>query len=172
MTKIEALTEKFNNLSVADQVYIHNEYCEAVNDYDRRVEYMDCFDEIWGDSEPYWIACRVFYGDFNPNHEFYYLNGYGNFVSFDYADDKNSPINVDEIVDWMIEGNFSEFEDYIGSDYLLDEFVAEKLPDEDTIFVFEKIEKICEEETFDVLADDWDDLAKAYFSFDYTNEGE
>ena len=30
----------------------------------------------------YWLACRIFYGDFNPNDDYFNFNGCGNLQSF------------------------------------------------------------------------------------------
>lgn len=42
---------------------------------------MDVFNEIMSGQEPEWIAQRIYFGDFNPMHEFFRYNGYGNLES-------------------------------------------------------------------------------------------
>lgn len=70
---------------------------------DDRYYSMDELDEFYGGTEPSEILRRAFYGhdadtthddengrtiygEFNPNREYFYYNGYGNLVSSDYKD--------------------------------------------------------------------------------------
>ena len=70
---------------------------------DNRYYFMDDLDEIYTNELPTEILCRAFYGrdddtwttdsngdkiygEFNPNREYFYYNGYGNLVSADYKD--------------------------------------------------------------------------------------
>ena len=65
---------------------------EAVERWDGTLEHLeyydmyDDFNELMGDNEPLWITQRVFYGDFNPNHDYFGFDGYGNLVSYDVFD--------------------------------------------------------------------------------------
>lgn len=77
---------------------IFNECIEELDSYngylgDNRYYFMDDLDEIYRNELPTEILCRAFYGkdddtngEFNPNREYFYYNGYGNFVSSDYKD--------------------------------------------------------------------------------------
>lgn len=74
------------------------EAIEQVDNYtgclgDDRCYNMERLDEFYGDVEPFDILYRAFYGYdgddsgcFNPAAKYYYLNGYGNFVSTDHKD--------------------------------------------------------------------------------------
>ena len=95
------IASKLLELETKDIVPIHNEYCEVMGYEDNRVEYMDSLDDIFCDTTPLNIAMRIFYGDFNPNDNFFTFNGYGNLVSFDYYDDSNSPIEISELAEWL-----------------------------------------------------------------------
>lgn len=69
---------------------------------DERAELMEYLDEFFQGTAPSEILMRVFYGhdddswhdkngekiygEFNPNRNYFYLNGYGNLVSTDYKD--------------------------------------------------------------------------------------
>jgi hypothetical protein len=91
-----------SNLSDGDKIWLWNNYCDETNSIDYNVYSMDDLDEILADMKP-WDAIRAaFYGDFNPNHNYWRFNGYGNLESFDYADDY---VDVDEMVDYIIEDN-------------------------------------------------------------------
>ena len=81
------------------------EELDSYNGYlgDDRYYYMDELDELYNSTEPSEILRRAYYGrdddtyttdesgnriygEFNPNREYFYFNGYGNFVSSDYKD--------------------------------------------------------------------------------------
>ena len=62
------------------------EMVQEVNGYNGDLEHlefydMECFNELMDSLEPEEIARRVFFGDFNPNHEYFKFNGYANLES-------------------------------------------------------------------------------------------
>lgn len=87
---------------------VFNDCIEELDNYngylgDNRYYFMDDLDEIYQNELPTEILCRAFYGrdndtwtidkegnitygEFNPNREYFYYNGYGNLVSSDYKD--------------------------------------------------------------------------------------
>ena len=87
---------------------IYNNCIEELDGYngylgDNRYYPMDELNEFYRDSDPLEILYRAFYGqdddtwttdstgnktygEFNPNREYFYYNGYGNLVSSDYKD--------------------------------------------------------------------------------------
>ena len=65
---------------------------------------MDLFDEFMEGQSPLWIAERIFYGDFNPNDEYFMFNGCGNLVSYDeWEANKECKEYIDEIIDALID---------------------------------------------------------------------
>ena len=53
----------------------------------------------------------AFYGDYNPSHAYFTFNGYGNLQSFEYLDSDSSPIDVEELAQWLIsEDKLSEYD--------------------------------------------------------------
>lgn len=126
----EQLNELLESLCVRDLVYLHNEYCSATNGFDDVVYIMDEFDEIIGGQDPWWIACRVFYGNFNPNDDFFGFSAYGNLVSFDEYTLKDH-IYIEDIVDYITDNMDNLFNDEVQE--ILDEWQAmedrEKLED-------------------------------------------
>ena len=84
---------------------------------DYRIEDMEFLDEFYQGTEPTEILMRAFYGhdndtwheengekvsgEFNPNRDYFYFNGYGNFVSTNYKDYRNflDDYFVKEIID-------------------------------------------------------------------------
>ena len=87
---------------------IFNDCMEELDSYngylgDNRYYSMDELNEFYRDTEPLEILYRAYYGrdddtwttdsngnkiygEFNPNREYFYYNGYGNLVSSDYKD--------------------------------------------------------------------------------------
>ena len=103
------------------------EELDSYNGYlgDDRYYCMDELDELYNGTEPSEILFRAYYGhdddtyttdasdnktygEFNPNREYFYFNGYGNLVSSDY---KDYSAHLDE---WAIEA-MSENRYYIDS---------------------------------------------------------
>lgn len=85
--KVETIKNIIEGMDESDAVALHNEYCYETNDYDDEIIEMERFDEICEGMTPSDIANHIFYGDFNPNHEYFHYNGYGNFESTDYPTD-------------------------------------------------------------------------------------
>ena len=62
-----------------------------INSWDFSLEHlqvyqMEDFNEIMEGYEPLEIANRIYFGDFNPNHEYFRFNGYANLESLDKYD--------------------------------------------------------------------------------------
>lgn len=85
--KIEAIKNIIEDMDASDAVAFHNKYCYETNDYDDEIIDMERFDEICEGMTPSDIANHIFYGDFNPNHEYFHYDGYGNFESTNYPTD-------------------------------------------------------------------------------------
>ena len=65
---------------------------------------MDLFDDYMEGQSPTWIANRIFYGDFNPNDEYFIFNGCGNLVSYDERGaNKECEEYINEIIDALID---------------------------------------------------------------------
>ena len=98
--KIEAIKNIIACMGESDAVALHNEYCYETNDYDDEIIEMERFDEICEGMTPSDIANHIFYGDFNPNHDYFHFNGYGNFESTNYPTDWIYPGDIArEVVD-------------------------------------------------------------------------
>lgn len=79
---------------------------EAVDDYDGylgddRYYSMWDFDEMFSSTSPSDLAKMIYFGDFNPNHDYFRFNGYGNLESNEYKDysDYIDGYAMDEIID-------------------------------------------------------------------------
>lgn len=101
---IEQLKQDDSNLLQA-----YSEY-SAENGYDSVYDNDD--DSINRMFENTHDALRAaFYGDYNPSHAYFTFNGYGNLQSFEYLDSDSSPIDVEELAQWLInEDKLSEYD--------------------------------------------------------------
>lgn len=98
--KVEAIKNIIEDMDDSDAVALHNEYCYETNDYDDEIIEMEIFDEICEGMTPSDIANHIVYGDFNPNHDYFHFNGYGNFESTDCPTDWIYPGDIArEVVD-------------------------------------------------------------------------
>ena len=87
MTREEAIRNYVEQLTGDDLAQL----LQHMNGYDGCFEEstyydMDSFDEIMSNCMPMEIAQRIFFGDFNPNDEFFRFNAYGNLESAEWAD--------------------------------------------------------------------------------------
>ena len=85
--KVEAIKNIIEDMDGSDAVALHNEWCYKTNNYDDEIIEMERFDELCEGMTPIDIANHIFYGDFNPNHNYFRYNGYANFESTDYPTD-------------------------------------------------------------------------------------
>ena len=86
---------------------------------------MDDFDEIIGEGyTPTELAQRIFFGDFNPNDDFFYFNSYANLESIhEYEMSDHFEIIIDEIVDSMLYNYSDLYIDNEGLDNLVNEYL-------------------------------------------------
>lgn len=110
MSKVEELKDEILEYFENNEEEF-NEVIEDLDSYcgylgDDRYYYMEDLDEIYHDQPATEILYRAFYGhdgdtwstdsrgdrtygEFNPNREYFYFNGYGNLVSTDFKDYSN-----------------------------------------------------------------------------------
>jgi hypothetical protein len=116
-------------MDISELLQLHNNYCDAVNGFDDYIYSMDDLNELCSGQDAFWITCRVFYGEFNPNDDYLTFNGYGNFISFNEWKAKDY-IYTDDIIDYIIDNNDSLYNDEIQD--LLDEYEAINESEDDT----------------------------------------
>jgi hypothetical protein len=100
MIDLEKVKETIDDLSTEAQVALWNEYCEANNYMDDYIEHNNP-NELFIGLTPEEILDRVHLGGKYSNLDVYAtMDGYGEYVSFDYADDDNSPFDLDSVAQW------------------------------------------------------------------------
>mgnify|MGYP003307885407 CR=1 FL=1 len=147
-----------SNWSSSAIINAWNRYCEDNNDPDSMVEYMDSFNELFDGMTPTEIAERVSHGSFCSGDDYWCFNAYGNIKTFSYWDDSDSPVDIYDVAEWLIDNGDSDTEE-IDTDDLAEGFLDEYFPDDDRDKMEHLIDIYCEEECFDILTEDWDDLA-------------
>lgn len=87
MTREQAITTYVTSLNGDDLTYL----LQHMNAYDGCFEEatyydMDEFDEFMSNYTPMEIAQMIYFGEFNPNDEYFRFNAYGNLESADWPD--------------------------------------------------------------------------------------
>ena len=104
MTREQAIRTYVENLSKDELM----ELLQHMNGYDGCFDYisyynMDEFDELMFNYSPLQIAQMIFFGDFNPNDEYFRFNGYGNLESANWGDVVAEAEDlVDDILDHLV----------------------------------------------------------------------
>ena len=104
MTREQAITTYVENLSKDKLV----ELLQYMNDYDGCFDDcvysdMDEFDDFMWNYSPMQIAQMIFFGDFNPNDDYFRFNGYGNLESANWLDvEAEAEDLVDDIIDQLV----------------------------------------------------------------------
>lgn len=157
MNKAKAIEIQMKTWSTADLIAKWNEMCEDKNYSDDMVYNMEDFDEYLNDMTQsegaWWLACRVFYGGFNPSDDYFMFNGYGNLISFDYWEDEHSPICISELAEWAADGRGDDWE--IDEEELMDAFIEEYYPNNDA--ALHAVHSLHDDCT-DFFEEDWDDI--------------
>ena len=109
MTKEKRLIDYINSMNTDEIVALHNDYCAAAGYEDDRIYSMDELDELLEGRTPTDILSMGFYGDFRPQHDFCWFNGYGNLESADHIADM--PIFAIDIANYILSN-----EDSLGND--------------------------------------------------------
>ena len=111
---METLMEIIQAIQAADSdtlMEINNRYCQAINNPDGEIYTADQFDEIMQTfGSPSQIANRVHFGNWNPGHEYFTFDGYGNIEGFYSLDADNLPDSINTVATY-IENNPDEFSD-------------------------------------------------------------
>lgn len=140
MTREQAIRNYVEQLNGDDLTYL----LQHMNGYDGCFEEatyydMEEFDEFLSGRTPMEIAQMIFFGDFNPNNDYFRFNGYGNLESADWpdvvaeAEDLESDI-IDHLVHYY--SGYTPWPDlddlvYADEDTLFNEDFEEILDDED-----------------------------------------
>ena len=157
MNKIDAIIDIIkSNWSTDELVNAWNLRCEKKGYMDEFIENMSSFDEIFQNLSPLEIIDRVRGCNFCTGDDYFAFNGYGNLESFSYAEDY-SRFSYEELAEYLVD-NGDSLTTKVDTDELLESFIYEYFDHYDFDQIKCVIETYMENNTFDLLMDNWDDL--------------
>lgn len=87
---------------------------------------MDDFDMVMEGYTPTELAQRIFFGDFNPNGDYFFFNGYANLESiYEWEMEDHFEMIIDEVVDSMIYNYDDLYIDDVNLNRLVGEYLEE-----------------------------------------------
>lgn len=157
MNKIDAIIDIIkSNWSTDELVNAWNLRCEKKEYMDEFIEDMSFFDEIFQNLSPLEIVDKVRGCNFRTEDDYFAFNGYGNPESFSYIEDY-SRFSYDELAEYLAD-NGDSLTKNVDTDELLESFIYEYFDNYDFDQIKCVIETYMENNTFDLLMDNWDDL--------------
>ena len=99
-TRRDAISGYIRDLRDYEQVNLWNDYCEAQDCCDSQIWCMEEFDDLFYGRSPLEIV-RSLDGSFNPNHAWFYFDGWGDACSTDHPE--NEIIQQDDIAEYIDE---------------------------------------------------------------------
>lgn len=108
---MKKFTTYLSDMTFADLAYIWNEYASE-NGYEQIYDSIEEFAANF-ETEGAELARMVFFGDVKNWYDMVYLNGYGNFESC--WNVESSPIDIDELANWMKESNHHDYKEWLDS---------------------------------------------------------
>ena len=157
MNKIDAIIDIIKtNWSTDELVNAWNLRCEKKGYMDEFIENMSSFDEMFQNLSPLEIIDKVRGCNFCTGDDYFAFNGYGNLESFSYAEDY-SCFSYEELAEYLVD-NGDSLTTNVDTDELLESFIYEYFDHYDFDQIKCVIETYMENNTFDLLMDNWDDL--------------
>lgn len=121
MTREQAIKSYVENLT-GDDLAILLQYIHAYDgSFEEAIYYdMDEFDEFLSNATPTEIARMIYFGDFNPNDDYFRFDGYGNLESLDWQEiSAEAEDLVDDILDHLV-NNYDGDTPWSDLDYMVD----------------------------------------------------
>ena len=157
MAKIQAIIDIIKtNWSTDELVNAWNLRCEKKGYMDEFIENMNSFDEMFQNLSPLEIIDKVRGCNFCTGDDYFAFNGYGNLESFSYIEDY-SCFSYEELAEYLVD-NGDSLTTNVDTDELLESFIYEYFDHYDFDQIKCVIETYMENNTFDLLMDNWDDL--------------
>lgn len=157
MAKIQAIIDIIKtNWSTDELVNAWNLRCEKKEYMDEFIENMSSFDEMFQNLSPLEIIDKVRGCNFCTGDDYFAFNGYGNLESFSYVEDY-SRFSYEELAEYLVD-NGDSLTTNVDTDELLESFIYEYFDNYDFDQIKCVIETYMENNTFDLLMDNWDDL--------------
>lgn len=105
--------EQIEDLTVEEKIAMWNEYCEQICYAEDIIEEND-LDELLAGKSPSEVASIACTDAYNPYDDYVCFDGYGKLKSFSYINEYNSPFEMNDLVDWVVdnEDTLGYFDDY------------------------------------------------------------
>lgn len=142
-------------------IAIHNEFCDKHGNPDDIIFQMGEYDYICGGMDIDDLARMQYYGEFNPNDDYFCFDGRGNLASFDSYDDDESPIYLSELAEYVIEYGADDIE----SDDLIPAFLEFCGIDSDYTNELQ-LTTALHLSGDDLVTSDWDELKNSLYKVD------
>lgn len=155
MFNLDKIKDEINNLDESSKVSLWNDYCEANNYYDDRIEYND-IDELLYGLNPSEVL-DIIDSNYSQYDKYCCWDGYGELCSFNDIDD--SDFDIDGLADWIYDNE--DACGYLDEDDITDHFDACSFVDE--FFNDDDVDTFIEDNDLDVDEDvDKYDAVKDY----------
>lgn len=157
MDKIQAIIDIIKNHWLNEEIVdAWNLRCEKKGDMDEFIENMSFFDEMFQHLSPLEIIDKVKGCNFCTGDDYFAFNGYGNLESFSCVEDY-SRFSYEELAEYLADNGDSLTAD-VDTDELLEYFIYEYFDNYDFDQIKQTIETYMEDNIFDLLMDNWDNL--------------
>ena len=157
MDKIQAIIDIIKNHWLNEEIVdAWNLRCEKKEDMDEFIENMSFFDEMFQHLSPLEIIDKVKGCNFCTGDDYFAFNGYGNLESFSCVEDY-SRFSYEELAEYLADNGDSLTAD-VDTDELLEYFIYEYFDNYDFDQIKQTIETYMEDNIFDLLMDNWDNL--------------
>ena len=103
---IEKVREAIYDLAESEQIELWNERCEDYNYMDDYI-YNNDPDELMSGQKPSDILSEVDMDSYSLNDDWACYTIYG-WASFNWLSDKNSPFDIDELIEWYCEDGYED----------------------------------------------------------------
>ena len=109
--QVDAIAAYIADVLTNDQIIaIHNEFCDKHGNPDDIIYQMGEYGYICEGMDIDDLARMQYYGEFNPNDDYFCFDGRGNLASFSSYDDDESPIYLSELAECVIDYGADEIE--------------------------------------------------------------
>lgn len=104
MTREQAIRNYVEHLIGDDLAYLLRDMSAEDGCFEDAIYYdMDDFDDFMSNYTPMEIAQMIYFGEFNPNDDYFHFNAYGNLESADWRDVVvDAEDLVDDIIDHLV----------------------------------------------------------------------
>lgn len=160
----------------SDLVDAWNKFCEDSNNNDERIYSMFEFNEFFNHLTPLEVIDLVDKHLFGTNDDYFAYDNYGRIVSFDDIDDYYC-FDFSQLADYLIENGDDDITE-VSKEELMTEFydlehigfrVSCSLNDD---IVMNSLEKYIEENNYNLLTDEWDEIAVNFIEYYYSDNND